>query len=157
MDSCLEHKYIQESFKDFKVQVTTIHEDIKTLTDMVSQLIKENAVSNSISHQMRTEVDQIWTCVTEIKENLGEIVLTRERIIGEFNAERELIRKDLQSAFDRIRKNEEINNDFNEKIQQLIMLKEEITASIRTIKFIAGVAPVVISTLIYLIMKLYHI
>jgi hypothetical protein len=124
---------------------------------MVSQLIKENAVSNSISHQMRTEVDQIWTCVTEIKENLGEIVLTRERIIGEFNAERELIRKDLQSAFDRIRKNEEINNDFNEKIQQLIMLKEEITASIRTIKFIAGVAPVVISTLIYLIMKLYHI
>jgi hypothetical protein len=157
MESCSEHRYIQESFQDFKVQVEAIHKDIRTLTDMTAQILKDNAVMHTESKQLRVEVDQIWECVTSIKISINDIVLTRERIVGEFNAERESIRKDLTVAFDRIRKNEEINVDLSNKLHQLIIVKDELNASLRTIKYIAGLAPVIISTLIYLIMKLYHI
>lgn len=157
MESCSEHRYIQESFQDFKVQVEAIHKDIRILTDMTSQILKDNAIMHTESKQLRVEVDQIWECVTSTKTSINDIVLTRERIVGEFNSEKESIRKDLKIAFDRLRKGEEANIILSEKLHQLIMVKDELNASLRTIKYIAGLAPVIISTLIYLIMKLYHV
>jgi cytochrome c556 len=140
----------------FNSQNESLKTAIDNLTEVITKLVQTSAVNDVTRAQLRTEVDEVWKDVREIKDALNEFKLVREKITHDFKLDQERIAKDLNNIFVNMRNAEAANAELAKRINELFLAKEEMMSTVHTFKWIAGILPVVFSALGYLIMKLFH-
>ena len=154
MDSpCPEHKYTLSIVEDMKKDISAMHQDIRTLTDMVSSVLQAQAVGDASRAHIKDEIDSMYNEIKDLKESVVEIRVIREKIVGDLKTERESISKDINAAFTSIRNLEKTVVTISEELEELKKIKAEILASYRTLKFSIGIVAAASSIITWFVEK----
>lgn len=137
---------IEEIRTDMKEEAATTRQDIKTLSDLVSQATYARLEQTKLERK----IEALAESFEAVKEQIQHALMEKERIVAASENDRANLRRDVDSAHTKLR-------DFDGRIETL----EDDLISRKAVYAIIGLfgtaIPVLMSFLFWLFTKLYHV